>query len=120
MNHSLSHLVGLVVNWSSNPLVNASSSFPVPVDEDGAPQTVEESAGWGTFFQILYMNVIESEPKPKGHTMSKHLNGRSEAACLSVSDSVGGEFLKVKSIEACIYIYKAGGPPNLFGSTCTM
>ena len=50
------------------------------------------------------MDVVKSGPKPEGHSLSKHLNGRSEAACLSVIDTVGGEFLKVKSIEACIYI----------------
>ena len=51
MNYSLSHLVGLDVNGNSNPLVNASSSFPVPhmpLDEDDALQAMEESAGWCT------------------------------------------------------------------------
>ena len=53
-------------------------------------------------------DVIKSGPKPEGQSISKHLNGRLEAACLSVSvsDSVGDEFLdqRVTSIKGCTYI----------------
>ena len=61
----------------------------------------------GVHLDTLY-DVIKSGPKPEGQSISKHLNGRLEAACLSVSvsDSVGDEFLdqRVKSIKACTYI----------------